>query len=155
MGGEDALQPVELNVATFILQQCAALWMLTSIMKNLLRIMKSAKGYGSLMWWCTDLEAKWWFLSWGGIQSFHGDSNGVVVEFCRSLVPYLFVSRGPVVAIALEWLARKMDQDFDAWNNMGGMVIAERYATGVLHARGDARSRCADAVEAVEAVAAV
>jgi hypothetical protein len=93
---------------TFVLQQLVALWLLLNIREMVAFIVKSTKMYGALNYWCVDLETQVWFSRSWCIQETEGKMKEMVTGFCRSLIPYVFLSRGPLIAVALELMQRSV-----------------------------------------------
>jgi len=112
------------SMLIFVLQQLASLWLLLSIRDMIAFIVKSTKMYGALNYWCVDLETRVWFSRTWCVQESEGKMRILVTCFCRSLIPYVFLSRGPVIAIALELMQRSVVQQV-----MLQIEIAQRMIT--------------------------
>ena len=112
------------DTVIFVLQQLNALWLLLSIRDMLAFVVKSTKMHSALMYWCADFETRVWFSRTWCVQESEGKMRILVTSFCRSLIPYVFLSRGPVIAIALELMQRSVVQQV-----MLQIEIAQRMIT--------------------------
>jgi len=93
------------DTVIFVLQQLNALWLLLSIRDMLAFIVKSTKMHSALMYWCADFETRVWFSRTWCVQQSEGQIKYLIRGFCRSLIPYVALCRGPIIAIALEIMA--------------------------------------------------
>jgi hypothetical protein len=111
-----------------ILQQLASLWLLISIRDILAFIIKSSKMYGALMYWCADFETRVWFSRTWCVQESEGKIKVLIRGFCRSLIPYVFLSRGPVIAIGLEVMQQSTLHKLDVQVEIAKRMITYRLA---------------------------
>lgn len=112
----------------FALQQLSTLWLLLSIRDMLAFIAKSTKMFGALMYWCADIETRVWFSRTWCIQESEGKIRNLMMSFARSLIPYTFLSRGPIIAIALEIMAQSIVYEFDVQVEIAKRMITYRLA---------------------------
>jgi hypothetical protein len=93
------------DLSIFILQQLSTLWVLMGIRDVLTFVTKCIKMYGALNYWCVDAETRVWFSRTWCIQESEDKVRNLIQGFCRSLIPAIFLSQGPIVALGLEVMA--------------------------------------------------
>ncbi len=116
----------------FILQQFCSLWLMLNIRDMLAFVVKSTKMYGALNYWCVDLETQVWFSRTWCVQESEGKMRYLVRDFCRSLIPYALLSRGPVIAIGLELMQRSIVHQLVVQVEIAQRMITYKLAKKVL-----------------------
>jgi len=127
-GDTMSTRPIQACWAIYIMEQLVAMCLLPSIYHNLEIVMVSAKGYGALTWWCPDLGSQAWFRNTVFIGQFQEAANTVIPEFILSLVPYIMLTRGPLLGFALIFVYRRVVFNFFKYDFMSKMSIATRFA---------------------------
>lgn len=120
------------SLLALLLQQAVSVYMVPSITNSLLVIMESAKAYGHLMYGSADLETKVSYSRSKNILQSQGVVNGLAGGFIKSLLPYIFVSRGPVIGfvigLVMMHFGRMAQKDFAKFNSTGKVVFQEYQA---------------------------
>lgn len=128
-----AEEPIEINIFITLLQQASTLWLLWYMLPNLLIIAKSTKAYGHLTWWTAgDPSAMRMFLDTPHIQQFQGQMNGLLPNFCISMCPYLLLTRGPIVALAVYAMSRYIRAKYRHFDATGQGILYEHFSRRIL-----------------------
>lgn len=128
------------SLLAFLIQQAVSVYIVPSITNSLLLIMESAKAYGHLMYWSADLETKVWYSRSKNILQSQGVVNGMAGGFIKSLLPYIFVSRGPIIGFVMMYFGRMAQKDYAKFNSTGSVMIqvyqAMKIQDGMLETTG-------------------
>lgn len=125
IGSKEDLQH---DLVIIILQQISAICLVLSIRDMIAFIVKSNKMYSALMYWCVDFETRVWFSRTWCIQEAEGKIKVLIRGFCRSLIPYIFLSRGPIIAICMELMQRSIIHRLKILVEIAQRIITYRLA---------------------------
>jgi len=131
-------EAVEVHVLTYVAQHLATIWMLFSIRQGLSLIVKTSKAYGHIMYWAADVETKLWYCQSGQVMWVQGYINGAGRDFLMSLVPYVCLTRGPIIAAVFFYTGMWIGKDFGIFNGTGAAMLlvhqSRRVKSGMLSA---------------------
>jgi len=118
-----------------ILQPLSTITMFPNLVRNLLTILETTKGYGHLMYWCAELETQVWYSRSSNIQKTQDGINRLGSEFCGSLYMYILFTRGPIVVLFFYFFVKYLEFKYSVYNINGFMSIQIHQAKRILRSK--------------------